>query len=130
MALAQIAEIERLKLVERSAELGALLLEKLRTLASPELPLKPAGPATPPLELRARGLGLMAGVELRHADGSPATAEAIVALKELLKRGYIFLPEGEHSNIISFTPPMTISEGQLAEAVSELGKVLTTDRHG
>ena len=46
MALAQIAEIERLKLVERSAELGALLLEKLRTLASPELPLKPAGPAT------------------------------------------------------------------------------------
>lgn len=130
MALAQIAEIERLKLVERSAELGALLLEKLRTVASPELPLKQAGPATAPLELRARGLGLMAGVELRHADGSPATAEAIVALKELLKRGYIFLPEGEHSNIISFTPPLTISEAQLAEAVGELGKVLTTDRHG
>ena len=35
------------------------------------------------------------------------------AIKELLHRGYIFLPEGEHGNVISFTPPLTITKAQL-----------------
>ena len=66
----------------------------------------------------------MAGLELRRPDSSPATTESIAAIKALLKRGYIFLPEGEHANVISFTPPLTITEAQMAEAVGELGKVL------
>jgi 4-aminobutyrate aminotransferase-like enzyme len=130
MALAQIAEIERLKLAERSADLGGHLLAQLRTAMSPELPLHPVSAVSQRIELRTRGLGLMAGVELRRPDGSPATAEAIAAIKELLKRGYLFLPEGEHSNVISFTPPLTITEAQLAEAVKALAEVITTDKHG
>lgn len=120
MALAQIAEIERQQLVERSAGLGTALLAGLVNLQS----------ATCNLQLSARGLGLMAGFELRRADGAPASAEAIAVIKRLLHRGYLFLPEGEHSNVISFTPPLTISEAQLAGAVKELGEVLTTDVHG
>jgi 4-aminobutyrate aminotransferase-like enzyme len=69
----------------------------------------------------------MAGLELRRADNTPATTESIAAIKELLKRGYIFLPEGEHANIISFTPPLTITEAQLTEAVKALEEVLTAD---
>ena len=46
------------------------------------------------------------------------------------KTRYIFLPEGEHANVISFTPPLTITESQLAEAVEALAEVLTTDAHG
>ena len=118
MALAQIAEIERLNLVEQSAKLGEVLLRQLGSLH-----------ATRNTQ-HARGVGLMAGVELRRTDGSPATTESIAAIKELLQRGYIFLPEGEHANVISFTPPLTITEAQLAESVAELGKVLTTDKHG
>ena len=114
MALAQIGEIERLGLVERSAKLGAALLDQLLNLQ----------PATCNLQRNARGLGLMAGLELRHIDGTPATAESISTIKQLLQRGYIFLPEGEHSNVISFTPPLTIAEGQLAAAVQSLGEVL------
>jgi 4-aminobutyrate aminotransferase-like enzyme len=72
----------------------------------------------------------MAGLELRHADNTPATAEAIAAIKKLLQRGYIFLPEGEHANVMSFTPPLTISEAQLGEAVKALGEILTTDEQG
>jgi 4-aminobutyrate aminotransferase-like enzyme len=109
MALAQIGEIERLGLVEQSGKLGPVLLSQLGRLQHP-----------------ARGLGLMAGLELRQAGGSPATAEAITAIKRLLQRGYIFLPEGEHSSVISFTPPLTISEAQLAEAVEVLGEVLNS----
>jgi 4-aminobutyrate aminotransferase-like enzyme len=32
------------------------------------------------------------------------------AIKTLLQRGYIFLPEGEFGNVISFTPPLTITK--------------------
>jgi 4-aminobutyrate aminotransferase-like enzyme len=42
----------------------------------------------------------------------------------MLKRGFILLPEGEHSNVIGFTPPLTISPNQLRAAVKELGELL------
>jgi 4-aminobutyrate aminotransferase-like enzyme len=118
MALAQIAEIEKLKLPERSAQLGEFLLTELQSKI-------PSGK----FQITARGLGLMAGVELRRNDGSPATAETFAAIKTLLQRGFIFLPEGEDSNVISFTPPLTITKAQLAKAVAELQKVLATDAH-
>ena len=66
----------------------------------------------------------MAGLELRLADGSPATDEALRVVKAMLHRGFILLPEGEHGHVISFTPPLTISDTQLHSAVRELGKVL------
>jgi 4-aminobutyrate aminotransferase-like enzyme len=112
MALAQVAEIERLKLSERSAKLGEFLLEALR------------GIQVPGLVLHARGQGLMAGLELRLPNGEAATAGAMRAIKALLKRGFILLPEGEHANVISFTPPLTITQAQLAQAVGALAEVL------
>ena len=114
MALAQIAEIKKLNLPNRSAELGKFLLGELSTLNFQ--------PST--VQLAARGLGLMAGVELTLPNGQPATQLALDAIKKLLHRGYIFLPEGEHGNVISFTPPLTISKAQLAQAVGALKKVL------
>jgi 4-aminobutyrate aminotransferase-like enzyme len=57
-------------------------------------------------------------------DGKPATDIAIQAIKTLLHRGYIFLPEGEFGNVISFTPPLTITKAQLTKAVAALAKVL------
>ena len=108
MALAQIAEIQRLKLCERSAELGKFLLAELAQIKN-----------------SARGIGLMAGVELTLPNGKPATQIALDAIKTLLQRGYIFLPEGEHANVISFTPPLTISQSQLAGAVNVLAEVLS-----
>ena len=69
----------------------------------------------------------MAGIELKLADGRPATEIALNAIKTLLHRGFIFLPEGEHGNVISFTPPLTISKAQLAKAVKILAEVLATD---
>ena len=113
MALAQLGELRRLKLPDRSAELGAWLLQ----LLAAELPgLK--------LRIDIRGLGLMAGVELTRSDGRPAAVEALQAIKTLLHTGYIFLPEGEHGNIISFTPPLTVTKAQLKSAVRALAEVL------
>jgi 4-aminobutyrate aminotransferase-like enzyme len=75
-------------------------------------------------------MGLMAGIELRLPDGRPATDAAMQAIKAMLQRGYILLPEGEFGNVISFTPPLTITQAQLAKAVGALKEVLTTDEHG
>jgi len=66
-------------------------------------------------------------LELLNPDGSPATAESLRVIKAMLHRGYILLPEGEHGNIISFTPPLTINEAQLRSTVKSLTKVLATD---
>jgi 4-aminobutyrate aminotransferase-like enzyme len=113
MALAQIKEIEKLELPERSAELGEFLLGELQSKIS-----------NPKLQIAVRGLGLMAGVELHLSDGRPATDAAMQAIKTMLQRGFILLPEGEHGNVISFTPPLTITKTQLAKAVSALAEVL------
>ena len=116
MALAQISEIKQLKLPERAAILGAELLKQLSILHPPSSIL-----------VSIRGLGLMAGVELNLPDGKPATEAALSAIKTLLHRGYIFLPEGEHGNVISFTPPLTITRAQLAKAVGALKQVLNRE---
>jgi 4-aminobutyrate aminotransferase-like enzyme len=71
-----------------------------------------------------RGLGLLAGLELCLPDGAPATEAALKVVKAMLQRGFILLPEGEHSNVIGFTPPLTISENQLRGAVRALGEEL------
>ena len=66
----------------------------------------------------------MLGIELTRADGSPATATTIEWMKRALKRGLIVLPEGEHSNVLSFTPPLTITRVQLKAALKILAEEL------
>ena len=66
----------------------------------------------------------MAGLELTMSDGKPATNEALRVIKEMLHRGFILLPEGEHANVISFTPPLTITKAQLTKTVNTLAEVL------
>ena len=113
MALAQIAELRQRNLCDRSAELGDFLLEQLSILHPPSSILASV-----------RGLGLMAGIELNLPNGKPATQLALAAIKALLHRGYILLPEGEHGNIISFTPPLTMSKAQLQRTIRTLAEVL------
>jgi len=114
MSLAQIKEITRLQLVRRSSKLGLLLLETLSELSAQGLRVS----------LSARGLGLLAGLEVCDPDGSPATRLALRIIKAMLRRGYIVLPEGEHANVVSFTPPLTITGRQLQAAVAALVEIL------
>lgn len=114
MALAQLRELQQHDLVRNSAELGRFLLKALRKLEAAPCRLK----------ICVRGLGLLGGVELHEPDGSPATQAVLRVIKSLLHRGFIFLPEGEHSNVISFTPPLTITKRQLQLAVTALEREL------
>jgi 4-aminobutyrate aminotransferase-like enzyme len=112
MALANIRELEQADLVAGSARKGKMLLSLLGKLKSARLGLS------------VRGRGLLAGVEIRGKTGDPATAESRRIIKALLRRGFIFVPEAEHGNVISFTPPLTISEAQLRASVAALQEEL------
>jgi acetylornithine/succinyldiaminopimelate/putrescine aminotransferase len=95
MALAQIDEI--IKLLDVARDRGEFL--------------KRLCPAM-------RGMGLMAGLDVE--DG----AIAMRAIKRLLREGYIFLPEGDHGEVISFTPPLIISEAHIRESIRALQDAL------
>lgn len=95
MALAQIEEIE--KLIEPARRQGEFL--------------KKVCPAM-------RGVGLMAGLDVEHGG------TAMRAIKRLLRDGFIFLPEGDEGQVISFTPPLIISETQIKESIYALQEAL------
>jgi 4-aminobutyrate aminotransferase-like enzyme len=116
MAMAQIAEIRRARLPQRSALLGEHLLRELRKHIS-----------NPQFDISIRGKGLFAGVELCLRGRVPATIAALHVMKEMLHHGYVMLPEGAHGNVLSFTPPLTITRRELTTAVRELQKVLNRE---
>jgi 4-aminobutyrate aminotransferase-like enzyme len=117
MALAHTQEIHHRHLVTRSAQLGSFLLDALSELAG-------SRGRRSRFRFYPRGQGLLAGLELVRPDGTPATKLSLASIKSLLHQGFIFLPEGELANVISFTPPLTISEGQLATALDALATTL------
>jgi 4-aminobutyrate aminotransferase-like enzyme len=113
MALAQIREIAEKNLPERSAALGAFLLQELR-----------AAIGASKYKIEIRGAGLMAGVEIRRPDGSLASAAALGIVRAMLRAGFIVLAEGQSANVISFTPPLTVTRSQLAAATRALRKAI------
>ena len=107
MALAQINEIETRSLPERSAAMGEYLMQLLRS----EIP-------APKHSIEIRGCGLMVGMEIH-----PSVC-ALKLVDQMLRRGFILLPEGEFGNVISFTPPLMITRAQLSATVQALQKSL------
>jgi 4-aminobutyrate aminotransferase-like enzyme len=110
MALAQIREIRKEQLHLRAARLGKKLAEGMRCVTSP----------SSTLILEPRSLGLMAGIELRWKDGSPATDLALRVVQGMLRRGFILLPEGAEGSVISLTPPLVVKAAQLRSTLQAL----------
>jgi 4-aminobutyrate aminotransferase-like enzyme len=125
MALAQLEEIKAHNLVRRSAELGPFLLSAFQALRPSTGKSRSKARRASTFHLDARGLGLLAGAELSFGDGKPAKEPALEITKQMLHQGFIVLPEGEHSNVLGFTPPLTITKEQLSAAVGALGDILT-----
>jgi 4-aminobutyrate aminotransferase-like enzyme len=111
MALVQIQEIEKRKLVANSARLGEVALKLLA-----------AHVRSKTLKTEVRGRGLLIGIELNRGDGVPATNESLLIIKRMLSRGFVLLPEGEHANVVSLTPPLVINQAQLRATARALGE--------
>ena len=107
MALAQIRELKERKLVTQVNRLGKKFEKMCKRHPIPGA--------------RYVGCGLMAGLAFNESEGPRVHS----AVKEMLRRGYILLPAGEHGNVIAFTPPFTITEKQLESALVTLRKVMS-----
>jgi ornithine--oxo-acid transaminase len=101
LARAALRVLVEEKLVERSAELGAYFLAKLKTLRSPDLK-------------EVRGKGLWIGVELK----SPARPYC-----EALKQQGILCKE-THDRVIRIAPPLVIKREEIDWAFERIQKVI------
>lgn len=104
--LAVLEVIEREGLVERSARLGARALQRLTAMAGRF-----------PLVGEARGLGLSLAVELvtDRATRAKASDAADAVLYHCLENGLSF--KTSHGNVLTLTPPLTITETDLDRAL-------------
>lgn len=71
-----------------------------------------------------RGIGLMRGAELVHADKSPAAEELEMVLEEMKNRGFIIGKNGVARNVMAFQPPLVITESDVDNVLNTLDDVL------
>ncbi len=92
------------KLPERSAEMGAYLIDSLRAIDSPMI-------------REVRGRGLFVGVEIDSALGS-----ARAVCEALLERG--LLSKETHETVVRLAPPLIIGKAEIDWAVEQIRDVL------
>ena len=110
-ALATLDVIADEGLLARAQALGARALAQLAGVASRH-----------PLVGDVRGIGLLLGVELVRADGSPARREAERVMYECLARGLAF--KVGQGNVLNLSPPLVIAEDDLDRAIAILDDVI------
>lgn len=111
-ALAMINMIEREGLVEQATKKGAFALQHLQKLKAEHSWIHDV-----------RGLGLMIGVELRHPDtGKPAKELANDVMVRCLELGLNF--KISMGCIVNWTPPLTVTQDQLSNAIAILNQAL------
>jgi 4-aminobutyrate aminotransferase len=101
-AIAVIETLTRDDLPARAAQLGAVVVERMRALQRdvPEL-------------ADVRGLGLMIGLEFLR-DGRPAAELVARITADALQRGVLLLTCGTDDNVIRVIPPLTVTDEELA----------------
>jgi 4-aminobutyrate aminotransferase-like enzyme len=115
MALASLTEIYRGKLDQKAKNLGEQWLKKL-TLFKEQIEC--VGDI--------RGLGLMIGIEIveKKVTAKADTLKARRIAENLLKRGLILLSDGVEGNVLSITPPLTITQRQMNYSAEIIEKCL------
>jgi acetylornithine/LysW-gamma-L-lysine aminotransferase len=100
-ALATLSTLCSENLPARASDMGAWLLDELRSIHHPQI-------------REVRGLGLIVGIELR--------GRVTPVLKNLQERGVLALPAG--MNILRLLPPLIITETELSQVISAIRESL------
>jgi 4-aminobutyrate aminotransferase len=111
-ALATLDVIDDERLLERSHALGSWALRRMQLLKQRHR-----------LVADVRGIGLLLGIELCRADGTPARDEAERTMYECLSRGLSF--KVGQGNVVTLSPPLIISEPELETAFDILDAALS-----
>ena len=114
-ALAVLETIERNRLGENAERTGRVLQDALRGLA-----------ARQPLIGDVRGRGLALGVELvaDRSSREPASRQTALTAFRAFQLGLVIYYVGVRSNVLEFTPPLTLTENQAIEGVAILEEAL------
>jgi 4-aminobutyrate aminotransferase / (S)-3-amino-2-methylpropionate transaminase / 5-aminovalerate transaminase len=114
-ALASMEVLRDERLIERSAELGAYVRAELGRRIGDH-----------PRVGEIRGMGLMIGVEVvkdrKTREPDPELVGLIMI--EALRRGFLVLGGGIHSNVLSLSPPLSIERSQVDAFLSCLESIL------
>ena len=114
-AIASLAEIERYALAERANREGARFFDQLQTLADRHACIGDI-----------RGRGLMIGLDFVRdrstREPDPELAGRLVT--GALRRGWLLLAGGPEGNVISLSPPLTMSRALLDSSVRMLDDLL------
>jgi 4-aminobutyrate aminotransferase len=115
-ALANLDVIEDERLVENAAARGRQLLDGLRALQQRH-----------PLIGDVRGKGLILGVELvtDRETRAPAATDAHRLAYRLFELGLIVIYAGLYGNVIEMTPPLTVTEAEIDEALALFEQALS-----
>lgn len=100
-AVAAIGEMERLGLASHAEARGRQLLDGIASIGSPKV-------------REVRGLGLLAGIELKENAGP--------TLRALQEQGVLALGAGP--TVVRYLPPLVISEAQIARVIEATAKAL------
>jgi len=103
-ALAVVELFEDHGLLERACELGELMGKTLEALVQ----------RRPDCLVEVRGRGAMRGLRVRPSSASLPLCRA------MLERGYLVLPAGLQGEVLSFSPPLTLTRLQWEGAVETL----------
>ncbi|CUH96892.1 Alanine-glyoxylate aminotransferase 2 homolog 1, mitochondrial [Propionispora sp. 2/2-37] len=113
-ALATLDFILRNDLPAKAAYLGTYLKDGLLTLQKKH-----------PVIGDVRGLGLMLGAELVHADKSPAAQEMDTIQEQLKNRGFLVGKNGPDRNVLALQPPLVITQTDIDHLLNNLEDVLS-----
>ncbi|MBI3292024.1 MAG: aminotransferase class III-fold pyridoxal phosphate-dependent enzyme, partial [Elusimicrobia bacterium] len=120
MALATLEILEHEKLMVRAARLGQWLMQRVQRW-----------PERFPQVGDIRGIGLMIGFEL-ITDGetrAPNPELAWSVVEAALQQGIILLSGGAFRNVLTLSPPLTITQEQLSFGLAILEHLLGTSLH-
>jgi len=111
-ALAVLQTIERDRLVANAERSGKALRAALDRLADRHALIG---------DVRGRGLAL--GVEL-VADGGPAARQTALTVYRAFQLGLVLYYVGVNSNVLEFTPPLTLTEAEAHKGIALLDQAL------
>jgi len=114
--LAVLETIEAEGLMKNAAEVGTVLQDGLRALAQRHQMIGDV-----------RGRGLAVGVELvtDRQTRAPATKQTAQLVYRAFELGLVLYYVGARSNVLEMTPPLNLSAGEAAEALTILDRALT-----
>ncbi len=118
-ALAVLDTVQREGLIENAAQVGAHLAAGLRDLAGRHALIGDI-----------RGMGLALGAELVTGDMTPAAQETALTVFRAHQLGLVLYYVGTASNVLEFTPPLTLTRAEAERGIDILDRALTDVARG